>query len=161
MTDARVLHRLALVAILAGLAFSVYAAFEVLNPALQGSCTVNGYLSCAKVDQSAWTTIGPVPDWAVGVGGFALMLAIDVPLLRSYDPRLLRLLLGVSVAGLAVAAGLAYVELAIIQALCPICLGAYFSDAAVVGLVVGIDRLRRRPEPIAEEAPGGSSVPAR
>ena len=151
--DARVLHRLLLVEILAGLAFSAYAAFEVLNPALQGTCSVNGYLSCGKVDQSGWTNLGPAPDWAVGVGGFLLQLAIDIPLLRSYDSRLLHLLLIVGVAGLVVAAGLAYIELAIIQALCPICLGAYLAEAAVVGLALALVRLRRANAPTETDAP--------
>jgi uncharacterized membrane protein len=159
VVDARVLHRLLLLSVIVGLGFSAYAAFEVLQPPLQGACTINSYLSCSAVDRSGWTTIGPVPDWAVGVGGFALMLAIDVVLIRTYDPRWLNALLAVALVGLAVAAGLAYVELAIVRALCPICLGAYLSDGAVVGLVLQIRAIRRAP--VAEIPAGPEDAPAR
>ncbi|MGI0150827.1 MAG: hypothetical protein ACREC5_02690 [Thermoplasmata archaeon] len=58
--DARVLHRALLLAILAGLAFSAYAAFEVLNPALQHSCSISAFFSCSAVDRSGHTTVGAV-----------------------------------------------------------------------------------------------------
>ncbi|MCI4338367.1 MAG: vitamin K epoxide reductase family protein, partial [Thermoplasmata archaeon] len=67
---------------------------------------------------------------------------VDVPLLRSYDPRLLFGLLGLAALGLAIAGYLAYVELYLIHALCPICLGAYLSDLAVLLLALVLVRLR-------------------
>ncbi|MCI4334807.1 MAG: vitamin K epoxide reductase family protein [Thermoplasmata archaeon] len=142
MVDARILHRLLLVCLLAGIGFSAFAAFEVLDPALQSSCSVSAFFSCGAVDKSGRTSIGPVPDWSIGLAGFVLMLAVDVPLLRSYDPRLLFGLLGLAALGLAIAGYLAYVELYLIHALCPICLGAYLSDLAVLLLALVLVRLR-------------------
>lgn len=143
--DARVLHRLLLLFLIVGLIFSCYAAFEVLDPALQKSCSLNPFLSCAAVDQSGYTNFGPtpIPDYAVGIGGFVVMLALDIPLLRSYDPRLLHALLGLTTLGLAISVGLALVELTIIHAFCPICLGAYLSDAGAFVVAVALVRLRR------------------
>lgn len=143
MVDARTLHRALLLAIVAGLAFSLYAAFEVLDPALQASCSVTPYFSCRAVDQSGYTHLGPLPDWSVGLGGFLLLLALDLPLLSSYDPRLLNGVVAVSAVGAVVALGLGYLELDVIRALCPICLGAYLSDAAVLLLALALVRLRR------------------
>ncbi|MGI0156765.1 MAG: vitamin K epoxide reductase family protein, partial [Thermoplasmata archaeon] len=72
-----------------------------------------------------------------------LLLAIDLPLLRTYDPRLLYGVFALSIVGLSIAAYLAYVELALIHALCPICLGAYLSDLAVFFVGLSLVRLRR------------------
>jgi uncharacterized membrane protein len=143
--DARVLHRLLLFFLVVGLIFSCYAAFEVLDPALQRSCSLNAFLSCSAVDKSGHTNFGPtpIPDYAVGIAGFVAMLAVDVPLLRSYDPRLLYALLGLTTVGLAIAVGLGLVELTIIRAFCPICLGAYLSDAGAFLVAVALVRLRR------------------
>ena len=144
MVDARTLHRALLLAIVAGLAFSLYATFEVLDPALQHTCSITGYFSCQAVDQSGFTHLGPVPDWSVGLGGFLLLLGLDLPLLATYDRRLLHAVVAVAAAGAAVAVGLAYVELEIIRAFCPICLGAYLSDAAVLLIAVALVRARGR-----------------
>lgn len=157
MADARVLHRLLLAFVVAGLALSVYATAESLDPALQSSCTVNAFLSCAAVQQSGLTTLGPVPDWAVGVGGFVLLLVLDVALLRTYERRWLLAVLAVSAAGLAVAAVLAYIELALIHALCPVCLGTYVADLGVFLLAFAILRLRREATASSETSSAGSS----
>ncbi|HEV2449124.1 MAG TPA: vitamin K epoxide reductase family protein [Thermoplasmata archaeon] len=143
MVDARLLHRLLLVCIVVGIGFSSYAAFEVLDPTLQKSCSISPFLSCGAVDQSGHTSIGPVPDWSIGLLGFLLLLALDLPLLRTFDRRLLYGVVGFSALGLGVAGYLAYVELDIIHALCPICLGAYLSDLAVFVVALVLLRLRR------------------
>jgi uncharacterized membrane protein len=146
MADARALHRLLFLLLLAGLAASVYAAIEVLVPAAANACTVNALFSCSAVDQSGLTSIGPIPDWVIGVAGFGLMLAIDLPLQRTYTPRLLDAILLLSVAGLAVAAYLSYVEIFLIHALCPVCLSTYILDAGVLLVAIVLWRLRRAPE---------------
>ena len=161
--DARTLHRLLFLFVLAGLGLSVYAAFEVTDPALQHGCTVNGFFSCAAVTASGRTSIGPFPDWAIGVGGFVLLLALDLPLLRYYTPSLLLAVLLVSLAGLGVAAYLAYIEVAIIGAVCPVCLGTYIADAGVLALALALFLLRRerdRAQPAGVDAENSAPSPA-
>ncbi|MCI4345773.1 MAG: vitamin K epoxide reductase family protein [Thermoplasmata archaeon] len=150
MVDARLLHRLLLVGILAGIGFSLYATAEVLDPALQSSCSVSAFFSCGAVDQSGHTSIGPVPDWSVGLGGFLFLLALDLPLLATFNPRLLGAVMLVSGAGLAVSLYLGYVELDIIHALCPICLGAYLSNAFVFLTATVLVALRRERSEVPE-----------
>ncbi|MCI4363115.1 MAG: vitamin K epoxide reductase family protein [Thermoplasmata archaeon] len=142
MVDARLLHRLLLVSILAGIGFSLYATAEVLDPALQSSCSVSAFFSCGAVDQSGHTSIGPLPDWSIGLGGFLVLLALDLPLLATFDARLLGAVLLLSGVGLGVSLYLGYVELDIIHALCPICLGAYLSNASILLLALLLTRLR-------------------
>ncbi len=147
---ANVLHRLLLLAILVGLGFSVFAAFEVLDTALTSACSVNPFLSCGAVASSGDTGFppprGPIPDYAVGLLGFIALLALDIPLLRTYRGIWLKGVIILATLGLVVSAALAYVELAIIQHLCPVCLGAYLSDAGVLVIAVLLLRLRSREE---------------
>jgi uncharacterized membrane protein len=129
--DARNLHALLPVAIIAGLALSVYAAYESAYPAAQQSCSLNGFVSCSKVAQSSYSSTLGVPDYWAGIAGFLALFVVDVPLLRTYKPMWLRALLGLAGLGLVGSAYLAYVELAIIHALCLVCTGAYLANLVV------------------------------
>lgn len=154
MADARVLHRLLFAFILAGLGLSLYATAEALVPSLQSTCTVNAFLSCEAVQQSGLTSLGPVPDWAVGVGGFVVLLLLDVLLLRSYEGRWLVAVLVVAAAGLGVAVVLAYIELALIHALCLVCLGTYLADAGAFVTGLWIFRVRKGAAAASVAVPG-------
>lgn len=153
--NASVLHRLLLLSILVGLGFSAFATFEVVDTSLTSACSVNPFLSCGAVAASGDTGFppprGPIPDYAVGLLGFVALLALDVPLLRTYAKRWLMAILVLSAIGLGVAAVLAYVELAVIQHLCPVCLGAYLSDAAAFALAIAIHRARSRTDDAAAD----------
>ena len=147
MADARVLHRLLLLCILVGVGFAAFAAFEVLDPALQSSCSVSSYFSCQAVDKSGHTTLFGVDDWKIGLGGFLGLLALDVPLLITYDARLLDGVVLLAGAGLALAVVLGSIEVFVIGAFCPVCLGAYISDAGVLAVALTLWRMRRAERP--------------
>ncbi len=147
MVKAETLHRLLLVFIVVGLAFSTYSAIETYYHPLQNTCTVNGAVSCSKVDASAYTGVGPVPFWSVGVGGFLLLLALDIPLYRTYEIRYLKPLLVVAGLGVGTAIVLGAIEVFLIGAICPICLGAYVSGVIVFVTALGIRRLRSAEDP--------------
>ncbi|HEV2165789.1 MAG TPA: vitamin K epoxide reductase family protein [Thermoplasmata archaeon] len=132
------LHALILLAAIVGVGLSAFAYAESVYPPLQHDCSVNPFFSCAKVDASGQTTTLGVPDWAIGLGGFLLLLAIDLPLYASWDPRLLRALAAVSAFGVAVSLYLAYVELFRIDALCPVCLSAYGANLIVFGSALAL-----------------------
>jgi uncharacterized membrane protein len=145
VADAALVHRALLACLVAGLAFSAYAALEAANPTLTDVCSVNGYVSCGKVLGSGHTTFPPgssFPDWAWGVGGFVAMLALDIPLLRTYDKRLLVAVFALALVGLGMAAVFGYIEVAVIGALCPVCIGAYLSDLGAVVSAGVLLRLR-------------------
>lgn len=146
MVDARVLHRLLLLLIVIGLFFAIYATAEVTDPALRNYCSPNPFLSCSKVDDSNHTTLGPVPDWSVGLAGFVILLLLDIQFLRTFERRYHQLLLVFSGIGVAVTAVLAYVELGIIGALCPICLGCYLANLGVFAVLILLWRLRQQGE---------------
>jgi uncharacterized membrane protein len=158
MVEAPVLHRVLLASIVLGLGFSVYAALEVVDPSLSAACSIYRTVSCGTVLHSGYTTFplgSAIPDWLWGVAGFVALLALDVPLLRTYHLRYLQAIFGLSIAGVGLAAVFAGVEAFLIHALCPICLGAYLSGVGVLVSSGWLLRLRRAEEPreVPEPAP--------
>jgi uncharacterized membrane protein len=136
-------HAAILLFVVAGLGLSVFATAETYFPSLQNGCSISPFLSCSKVDSSGHTTILEVPDWAIGLGGFVLLLGLDIPLYRTWRRDLLKAVVVVSALGLVVSAYLSYVELAIIQALCPVCFSTYVADALVFLLSLWLLRSSR------------------
>ena len=147
-------HAALLVVLVAGLGLAVYAAVETLYPAT-GACNINSYVSCAKVATSSHTTTLGVPDWAIGIAGFLVLLALDVPLYRTWRRDLLRAVVVVAGLGLVLAAYFAYVELAVIQALCLVCFSTYAADGVAFALAVWL--LRSSSDAPLAEGPGTSS----
>jgi uncharacterized membrane protein len=134
------LHAILPLAIVAGLAFSVFAAAESLDPALQGVCSVNPFLSCHKVDISNYTTTLGIPDYDLGIAGFVVLFALDLPVYRLGRGRWLDALTIVSAIGVAFSGYLAYLELVKIGALCLVCFGAYLSNVVTLGTAVWLRR---------------------
>jgi uncharacterized membrane protein len=127
-------HAALLVVIVAGLALAGFATYETFVPAAAGICSINQFVSCSAVDKSGHTSTLGVPDWAVGLGGFLVLLGLDVPLYRTWRRDLLKAVVVVSGLGLVASAYFAYVELAVIGALCPVCFSTYVADAAAFAL---------------------------
>lgn len=134
------LHAILPLVLVAGLAFSIYAAAETVDPALQGSCSVNSYISCHKVDVSGHTTTLGIPDYALGIAGYVLMFALDVQVYRQGRGRWLDALTLVSGLGVVLSVYFASIELFVIQGFCLICFSAYVCN---VGAFVVALALRR------------------
>lgn len=151
------LHALLLMGILVGLAFSAYAGYETTHPSAQGLCQVNSYVSCGKIASSGHTTTLGIEDWLWGVAGFVLLLALDVPLYRTWKRKWLVPVFLLSLVGVLLAAYFAYVELVVIQGLCLVCLGSYFSGVVVFGAAAALLRLgsTKGPRPAATPGPVG------
>ena len=135
------LHAILPLAIVAGLAFSLFAWAESVDPALQSICSVSPIISCHKVDVSGHTTTLGLPDYAWGIGGFIVMFALDVQVYRLGRGPWLDGLTLVSAAGFALSLYFAAIELFVIGAFCIICYGSYLSN---VGVLVTALLLRRR-----------------
>ncbi|MCI4347305.1 MAG: vitamin K epoxide reductase family protein [Thermoplasmata archaeon] len=123
------LHAILPLAIVAGLAFSLFAMAESVLPGLQGFCSVSPFFSCSKVDQSSHTTTLGIQDYLWGIAGFVVLFALDVQVYRQGRGRWLDALTLVSAAGLAFSVYLAWLELGVIGAFCLVCFGAYASNA--------------------------------
>jgi uncharacterized membrane protein len=135
------LHAILPLAIVAGLAFSLFALAESLDPALQSICSVNPIISCHRVDVSHHTLTLGIQDYFWGIGGFILLFILDVQVYRLGRGRWLDALTLVSAVGFVLSLYLASVELFVIGAFCLVCFAAYVSNAGV--LVTAL--LLRRP----------------
>jgi uncharacterized membrane protein len=127
-----------------GVIVSIFAALEFYDASLRTLCSVNSYLSCGTVDTSGLTNLLDIPDYLWGIGGFVLILllaALAEQLPR--DRRRAYALLGVTTFGVAIALYFLYVELALIHALCPVCVGAYLMGG--IAWVGAIGLVRRVP----------------
>jgi uncharacterized membrane protein len=134
------LHAILPLAIVAGLAFSVFAAVESLDPALQGVCSINPFVSCHKVDVSNYTTTLGIPDYDLGIAGFVVLFALDIQVYRLGRGRWLDALTVVSAIGLGFSVYWGYIELVKIGALCLVCFGAYLSNVATLATAVWLRR---------------------
>ena len=150
------LHAILPLAIVAGLALSLFAALETIYPSIQGYCSFSVFVSCAKVDQSAHTTTLGVQDYLWGIAGFVVLLALDVQVYRKGRGRWLDALTLLSAAGLALSAYLAWVELGVIGGFCLVCFGAYLSNAITLGIALWL----RRPSSGSGRSASSSPAPA-
>ncbi len=145
------LHAVIPVALAAGLALSLLAAYETLNPATQGFCSLSAFFSCTRVATSGFTATFGIPDWAWGVAGFGAMLLVDARVYRRGRGPWLDLLTGLSGLGLALSIYFAAVELVQIGAFCLVCAGAYGANIVVLGSAIVLRRGPSRP-PVAAGA---------
>jgi uncharacterized membrane protein len=142
-----------------GLITSIYAALEMIDTGLRASCTISAYFSCSAVDASGKTTTLGIPDAAIGIAGFVLILLVAV-LAEQHrkDLRYLYALLFFTTGGMAFASYFAYIEVAEIHALCPVCTAAYaFGVLVWVGAVTLASRVRNRLRKARASAPPARS----
>ncbi len=133
-----------LLAGLLGLLVSIFAAAEFYQASLRSVCSFNSFFSCGVVDQSGLTTTLGVQDYLWGIGGFLLILIVaGIAERRASDPRPTYLLLGVTTLGVVLALYFLYIELALIHALCLVCVAAYiFGGITWIGTIVLVRQVR-------------------
>jgi uncharacterized membrane protein len=127
------LHAIILLALIVGLGFSIWSAWETTHPQGSSVCDVNSLVSCGRVALSGDTSLYGIPFWSVGVGGFVAMLAVDVPLYMTWRRDLLLALTVLSVLGAVATLYFIYQEVAVIGSICLICTGAHLCNFAVLG----------------------------
>lgn len=105
-----------------------------------------GIGECATVQASRWSTLGPVPVSALGVGGYLALLAVTLYGLQpaGLDSRAVSgLLLGLSAVALAFSAWLTYLEAFVIRAWCQWCvISAILVTIIFVAALPEVRRLR-------------------
>jgi uncharacterized membrane protein len=145
-----------------GLIISIFSALEFYEASLRSLCTYSAFFSCGAVDTSGHTTTFGVPDYLWGIGGFLLILVLagiaeSRPSRRAW-PNLLAL---VTVFGVAFSAYFLYVQLAVIGALCVICLSAdLFGWLACGGALALVRRTDVGAERDGTEAPEPDETPS-
>lgn len=109
-----------------GLIVSIYAYLETIQASLQKYCTVNAYVSCGAVANSGKTTTLGVPDAIIGIAGFvAILIVASIAERQRTELRWPYLLLFLTTIGVGFSVYFVVLELAVIHALCPVCLAAW------------------------------------
>jgi len=128
---------LVLVALLAvfGLADSAYLTWEWYGSEGAPWCDLNAYFSCSRVRESPYATVAGVPTAWIGVLGFAVLFLVAFLGLRAdslgpWPPE--RWLLGFSIVGAVLGLGLTVIEIAVIQAICVLCLFGFALDLGIL-----------------------------
>lgn len=150
-------YALLLTLVVVGMGFALYATYETYVPSARAACAVSAFFSCAKVDTSGHTSLLGIPDWSIGVAGFVVLLILGALAFRTWHRPYLQAFALVSALGLLLSLYLGYIELAIIQGLCPVCLGTYLFNA---GALLTALYLLRQSRPAASETARKPSAPA-
>jgi uncharacterized membrane protein len=114
----------------------------------RGLCTFTDTISCDAVLASPYAAIGPIPVALVGLLGFAVLAALAAWGLRlgQHGPRWLPAVLALTAGfGLAFELVMTWIEVYVIEAVCPYCLTALgFITATFIASLVAWQAARRR-----------------
>ena len=131
--------RIILIAIIilafAGAIDSGYALQQHYAPPDVSACDYNATVSCTAVNQSEYSEVLGVPVAGVGMAGYLLMaLLAGVGLVQRHRTQMMFMLLAVvSLGGFLVAVSLTYIELFVLEAVCPLCV---ISQALIAAIMV-------------------------
>lgn len=127
---------------LAGVVVSGYLTWQALITPV-GACplVLSGFFGCSAVLSSQYARIGDMPTALFGLVWFIVAVALSLGIPR--NRRLIVALLAWSVVGLVGVAGLVYIELFIVGAICPFCAAAHLLGLAVFGLAVLLWKRKR------------------
>lgn len=117
-----------------GLAISAYLTYERARGRAP-SCVIGG--SCATVQASRYAEVGGIPVAVLGLGGYGALFVSAV--LAGAGGRLLGLTAGL--VGVGFSAWLTYVELGILDAICPWCVASAIIVTSATVLTIGRVRL--------------------
>jgi uncharacterized membrane protein len=128
-----------------GLVVALFAAAEFFDASLRGICSINGFFSCATVDESGRTSTFGIPDYLWGIGGFILILVLaGLAEQRAREPRWSYALALLTTAGVGFSLYFLYVELAEIHALCIVCVVDYIFGGLAWAGALGLALRARR-----------------
>jgi len=95
-----------------------------------GYCDLSENFNCDLVNRSVYSRVGPVPVAAIGLIGYAALLALSR--VKRRGARIL--MLAGALAGLAFALYLAYIEKYVLGVWCVLCLGSMATIAVIAAL---------------------------
>jgi uncharacterized membrane protein len=138
----RWLRRISIALAVLGILVSTYMTVFKLTDN-QGMCLGDG--GCSVVNNSIYSEAYGVPVAAIGMGGYAAILAALLLPGRStfLEDNAIMLVFGLTLAGFVFTLYLIYVEFALIHALCPFCITSQVSMTIL--FILSVIRLVREP----------------
>lgn len=98
-----------------GIGLAVYLFYEYLSPPHQSLCYVNSYINCEASTKGALANTLGIPTALYGLMGYTIIL---ISALKKWR----RLLFGMATFGLLFCLRITFLEVFVINALCPVCL---------------------------------------
>lgn len=130
-----------------GLVVSSYLAWQWYAAASASWCDIGSYFSCSRVRESPYAAIAGVPTAAIGVVGFGILLVLALLALGGRERvgpwTTGRLTVGFALGGAGIGAVLTLVEIAVIQAVCVLCVLGFALDLAILGIGLSLARMDR------------------
>ena len=109
--------------------YHAYGEIAAYSTPLVNYCNINSVWSCSKVFLSGYTKFPPgaygISLWVYGVVWFPLMLVLGYWFVRKYGSLRGEIMVPVLMVGNIFTLYLWYLELAVIGALCPVCISLY------------------------------------
>ncbi len=125
---------------LAGVVDSTYALNQHYAEADTSSCDFDATVSCTAVNQSSYSEVAGIPVAGIGIGGYILIATLSGILLVRKEWALVFLPLAVlvSLGALTVSLVLTYIEVFILKAVCPLCVGSLALVTAITALFIAV-----------------------
>jgi vitamin-K-epoxide reductase (warfarin-sensitive) len=142
MNPSRVLTVIAVLAVI-GVAVSSLSLYHHYGKSKTNYCDIGENFNCDIVNRSIYSTVLGVPDALIGILGYLSLFALATA--YRTKPETPRLLLGASLAGLAFALYLTYVEAFVLATWCILCLSSLTTIflIAVLSSILAARSLRR------------------
>lgn len=135
---------------IAGALLSIYALKQHYAPLGTSICNLGATFSCDTVNKGPYSEILGFPVAAIGLIGYAMIMAVAIQFLRTKDLLLGKVLLALCAGGLVFSLYLTALEAFVIYAWCLICLGSLscITGAGLAGWLAYKD-VRGRAQPAA------------
>ncbi len=83
-------------------------------------CTLSG--GCEKVLNSSFASIGPIPVALLGMAYYVTTCLLGVAYIDRGNPKVLRLMMYVSIVGIVVSGVMVYIQLSVLRSICQYCM---------------------------------------
>ncbi|MHB8791759.1 MAG: vitamin K epoxide reductase family protein [Thermoleophilia bacterium] len=118
-----------------GIADSSYALNQHYAPPQTSSCDVNETVSCTAINQSEYSVFMGVPVAGIGIAGYLLIAGLAIAMMAGFHRRLAGwLLLAMAIPALAFSLWLTWVEVFVLEAVCPLCVLSLLVISAITVL---------------------------
>ncbi|WKZ34660.1 MAG: vitamin K epoxide reductase family protein [Anaerolineales bacterium] len=138
------LYRASAALVIVGLLVSIYMTIYKIT-SNEGMCLGSG--DCSTVNASRYSEVNGIPVAAIGIGGYLAILAVHLFEKRNtfFKKNGTLLIFGMALTGFIFTVWLIYVEIALLNAICPFCVAS--QAAMTLIFIIAVVRLIQSPQP--------------
>lgn len=141
----KILLTIVIILAVLGIADASYALHQHYAPTATSSCDVNETISCTAINQSEYSILLGVPVAGIGVAGYVLIAGMAMAMILRFHPQMVGwMLLATAMVALAFSLWLTWIEVFILEAVCPLCVLSLLLITAITVLSLLIVLIVRR-----------------